>query len=141
MLARRLPPDELYDWFERLRLRGGTPTGSPTPSRWRRACASSSRGTDEPAALRALVGAARSRRGAPGHGRRGEEVRDGLERYFEELRDVRLEISGGDLAELGLAESPRVGVVLDEVLRRKLNGELDGRAAELEAARELLQRS
>jgi hypothetical protein len=28
--------------------------------------------------------------------------------------------------------------VLDELLRRKLNGELDGRSAELEAARELI---
>jgi hypothetical protein len=51
---------------------------------------------------------------------------------------VRLEISGGDLAELGLVESPRVGAVLAELLRRKVNGELDGKRAELEAARELL---
>jgi hypothetical protein len=51
---------------------------------------------------------------------------------------VRLEITGGDLAGLGLAESPRVGEILDELLRRKLNGELDGRAAELDAARELV---
>jgi hypothetical protein len=51
---------------------------------------------------------------------------------------VRLEISGGDLVALGLGESPRVGAVLDELLRRKLNGQLDGRAAELAAARELL---
>jgi hypothetical protein len=51
---------------------------------------------------------------------------------------VTLEISGGDLAELGLGESPRVGAVLEELRRRKLNGELDGRAAEIEAAKELL---
>ena len=62
-----------------------------------------------------------------------------MTRYFEELRAVRLEISGGDLAQLGLGESPRVGAVLDELLRRKLNGELDGRTAEIEAARELLK--
>ena len=61
-----------------------------------------------------------------------------LERYFQELRDVRLEISGGDLAALGLEESPRVGEVLDEILRRKLNGELDGRDSELAAARALI---
>ncbi|MDQ3865962.1 MAG: hypothetical protein M3304_03910, partial [Actinomycetota bacterium] len=61
-----------------------------------------------------------------------------LVRYFEELRGVRLEISGGDLARLGIGESPRVGEILDELLRRKLNGELDGRAAELDAARDLL---
>jgi hypothetical protein len=31
-----------------------------------------------------------------------------------------------------------VGEILDELLRRKLNGELDGRTAELKAARELV---
>ena len=51
---------------------------------------------------------------------------------------MSLEISGGDLAALGLEESPRVGEILAEVLRRKLNGELDGRAAELAAAKELI---
>ena len=59
--------------------------------------------------------------------------------HFEELRDVRLEISGADLAELGLRESPRVGEVLGELLRRKLNGELAGRAGELEAAKALIR--
>jgi hypothetical protein len=49
-----------------------------------------------------------------------------------------LEVDGSDLAELGLAESPRVGEILAELRRRKLNGELDGRESELAAARELL---
>jgi len=61
-----------------------------------------------------------------------------LHDYFDRLRGIRLEISGADLAELGLGESPRVGEILAEVRRRKLNGELDGREAELEAARELV---
>ena len=66
------------------------------------------------------------------------EDRPELREYFTRLRDVKLEIDGADLAELGLAESPRVGEVLAEVRRRKLNGELDGRESELRAARELL---
>jgi tRNA nucleotidyltransferase (CCA-adding enzyme) len=61
-----------------------------------------------------------------------------LREYFERLRAVRLEIDGDDLAALGLGESPRVGEVLAELRRRKLNGQLDGRAAELAAARELI---
>jgi tRNA nucleotidyltransferase (CCA-adding enzyme) len=63
-----------------------------------------------------------------------------IRRYFTELRGVRLEIRGGDLAELGVPESPRVGEILSELRRRKLNGELDGRASELAAARELIGR-
>ena len=55
------------------------------------------------------------------------------------LRRVRLEVTGADLAELGLGESPRVGEILAELRRRKLNGELDGRESELAAARELIE--
>jgi tRNA nucleotidyltransferase (CCA-adding enzyme) len=140
VLARRLPPDELYEWFERLKLRrrdadriADAVTVAP---RLRELAAV----TAEPAALRELIrphdpdGALLALTGAEG------AAREGLLRYFEELRRVRLEISGGDLVELGLTESPRVGAVLDELLRRKVNGELDGRAAELEAARDLLER-
>ena len=67
-----------------------------------------------------------------------EPVRSRLVRYFDDFREVRLEISGGDLAALGLEESPRVGAILEELLRRKLNGELDGRESEIEAAKELI---
>ncbi len=61
-----------------------------------------------------------------------------LHEYFERLRNVHLEVDGADLAALGLAESPRVGEVLSELRRRKLNGELDGRDSELAAAKELI---
>jgi hypothetical protein len=61
-----------------------------------------------------------------------------LHDYFRRLRKVSLEISGADLADLGLGESPRVGEILGELRRRKLNGQLDGRESELAAARELI---
>jgi tRNA nucleotidyltransferase/poly(A) polymerase len=137
-LARRLTPDELYDWFERLKLRrrdADRIADAVTVAPKLRELAAA---TDEPAALRALAephdpdGVIVALAGAT------EPARSRLERYFDELRAVRLEISGGDLADLGLTESPRVGAVLDEILRRKLNGELEGRTAELEAARELI---
>ncbi len=60
-----------------------------------------------------------------------------LRAYFERLRNVRLEIGGQDLIAMGIPESPRIGEILGEIRRRKLNGELAGREAELEAAREL----
>ena len=61
-----------------------------------------------------------------------------LHEYFDRLQHVQLHIGGADLADLGLGESPRVGEILAELRRRKLNGELDGRESELAAARELL---
>jgi tRNA nucleotidyltransferase (CCA-adding enzyme) len=61
-----------------------------------------------------------------------------LREWFTRLRDVRLEVTGTDLAGLGVPESPRVGEILEELRRRKLRGELDGRDAELAAATELI---
>jgi tRNA nucleotidyltransferase (CCA-adding enzyme) len=62
-----------------------------------------------------------------------------LRRFVTELRHVRLEITGADLAALGLPESPRVGDILGELRRRKLDGELEGgREAELAAAKGLI---
>jgi tRNA nucleotidyltransferase (CCA-adding enzyme) len=66
------------------------------------------------------------------------EERSELRDYLTRLRHVRLEIDGSDLDRMGLAESPQVGEILGEVHRRKLNGEIDGREAELAAARELV---
>jgi len=63
------------------------------------------------------------------------------ELYLGRLRGIRLEIDGTVLRdELGLAQSPRVGEVLAELLRRKRNGLLADRGSELEAARELVER-
>jgi tRNA nucleotidyltransferase (CCA-adding enzyme) len=64
------------------------------------------------------------------------------ELYLERLRGIRLEIDGTVLRdELGLAQSPRVGEVLAELLRRKRNGQLGDRGSELAAARELVGRA
>jgi tRNA nucleotidyltransferase (CCA-adding enzyme) len=62
-----------------------------------------------------------------------------LHEFFGRLEAIGLEIDGSDLAQLGLGESPRVGEILAEVRRRKLNGELQGRESELKAARELIE--
>ena len=52
---------------------------------------------------------------------------------------MRLDIDGDTLREqLGIPESPRVGALLAELLRRRRNGELGGRDEQLAAARELL---
>ncbi|HWY90308.1 MAG TPA: hypothetical protein VNY31_06510 [Solirubrobacteraceae bacterium] len=58
-------------------------------------------------------------------------------RWFTELRDISLLITGEDLLAAGIAEGPEVGRRLNVALDRKLDGELaDGRDAELAAALE-----
>ena len=136
VLGRHLTSEEAYDWLTRLKVRSrdvdriaGAITVSPRIVERIRA------GKLEPAEVVALADPfapdapllALARADLP-------ELRD----YFTRLRDVRIEIGGAELATLGLSESPRVGEVLAELRRRKLNGELDGRESELEAARELI---
>jgi tRNA nucleotidyltransferase (CCA-adding enzyme) len=138
VLARRLRPDELYEWFERLKLRrrdadriaDAVALGPRLPELLA--------DVEEPAAVRALVEPHDPDGALHALALASEPVRSRLVRYFDDFRDVRLEISGGDLAALGLGESPRVGAILEELLRRKLNGELDGRDSEIEAAKELI---
>jgi tRNA nucleotidyltransferase (CCA-adding enzyme) len=138
-LARRLPPNELYDWLDRLKMRrrdaeriaAAVTVGPRLVERLTERDA-------DPAEVVAL--AEPYAPDAPLFALALAEL-PALEDYFERLRDVRLEITGKDVAELGLAESPRVGEVLGEVRRRKLNGELDGRESELQAARELISAS
>jgi len=57
-----------------------------------------------------------------------------LDRYVDEWRDVALEIDGSDLIAAGLSQGPALGRGLEEALRRKLDGEVNGREQELAAA-------
>ena len=136
VLARRIPAAELGAWLDRLTLRrqdarqieSAVTVAPQLVERLRE-------GKPDPAEVVAL--AEPHAPDAPLLALALEDI-PALYDYFTRLRDVRLEIDGTDLAALGLAESPRVGVVLAELRRRKLRGELDGRDAELAAARELI---
>ena len=134
-LAYGMTSDEAYGWLERLKVRRrdadrivGAVTVAP------RIVERLREDQLDPAQVVALADAfspdapllALAREDRP-------ELRD----YFSRLRGVSLEIGGADLIAMGLSESPRIGDILGEIRRRKLNGELDGREAELAAAREL----
>jgi tRNA nucleotidyltransferase (CCA-adding enzyme) len=136
VLARDLTSDEAYDWLERLTLRRrdidrivGAVSVAPRMVERLRA------GDLEPAQIVAVADAFAP--DAPLFALALDE-RPELRAYFERLRDVRLEIGGSDLIAMGLSESPRIGEILGELRRRKLNGELAGRDEELAAARELV---
>lgn len=59
-----------------------------------------------------------------------------LDRYVGEWHQVALEIDGSDLLAAGVPQGPDLGRGLDAALRRKLDGEIDGREQELAAALE-----
>jgi len=58
-------------------------------------------------------------------------------RWFEDVGNTRLRITGEDLIAAGIPEGPEIGRRLDAALRMRLDGELtEGREAELQAALE-----
>jgi tRNA nucleotidyltransferase (CCA-adding enzyme) len=57
-----------------------------------------------------------------------------IQRYLDRLSAAGLEITGDDLRAAGIPEGPAIGRALRETLRRKLDGELSGHDAELQAA-------
>jgi tRNA nucleotidyltransferase (CCA-adding enzyme) len=135
-LARRLPPDEVYEWLQRLKVRRRDVERIATAVTVGPRLVERLRGADlGPAEIVALVEPFAP--DAPLFALALAEL-EPLRTYFHDLRRVRLEISGTDVQSLGVGESPRVGEILAEVKRRKLNGELDGRESELEAARDLI---
>ncbi len=134
VLARRLPPDEVLHWLRSLKLRrrdaeliAAAVTVGPR-------LAESVRDAD-PAEVVTLADPYTP--DAPLYALALADLPP-LRDYFGRLRSVRLELTGTDLAALGMAESPRVGEILAELRRRKLNGELESRDAELAAAKELI---
>jgi tRNA nucleotidyltransferase (CCA-adding enzyme) len=135
-LVRRFPPGEVYDWLGRLKVRRkdadliakAVTVGPRIAERL---------GSE---ALDAAELVALAEPYAPDAPLFAVALSDDerLRGYFRTLHGIRLEITGADLADLGLEESPRVGEILAELRRRKLNGQLDGRDSELQAARELI---
>ena len=69
-----------------------------------------------------------------------EGMRKRCESYYHQHRHTRLSIDGGTLKDLGIAEGPAYGRILDEVLSMKINGEIGTEEEERRAARRLWSR-
>jgi tRNA nucleotidyltransferase (CCA-adding enzyme) len=125
-------PDQLRDWLEDLHLGRQQADAVIRAAAKGPQLASTLRNELAPSAVHAVLSceppealAMALARGAPG---------DQVLRYLADLRGVRLEITGHDLLEAGVPESPELGRALEETLRRKLDGEVSGRNEELALA-------
>jgi tRNA nucleotidyltransferase (CCA-adding enzyme) len=125
-------PDELRDWVEGLHLLRQQADAVMRAAQKGPQLASTLENELAPSAVHAVLSceppealAMALARGAPG---------DPVLRYLADLRGVRLEISGDDLIQAGIPQSPELGRALEETLRRKLDGEVAGREQELELA-------
>ena len=72
------------------------------------------------------------------HSRGGAHAKN-IRRYFTKLANIKLEINGEDLKELGYRPSPTFKRVLEEVFRQKISGKISGRTKELATAKELMK--
>lgn len=137
-IARGIPGGELDEWLERLRVRRRdarvVAAAAVVPPRLAPALGE----TLEPARIAELLAPHPAEVALMVVALEGPAA-EAAELYLAQLRDLRLDIDGDTLREqLGMPESPQVGTLLAELLRRRRNGELGGREEQLEAARELL---
>ncbi len=50
--------------------------------------------------------------------------------YLERLKDIRVELTGHDLKNMGILEGKKIGAMLDEILKKKLSGKIITKADE-----------
>jgi tRNA nucleotidyltransferase (CCA-adding enzyme) len=141
-LCLEMSGDEMYVWLEHLRLRradqdivAGAVTIAPLlAERLDSAQGPSPSELYELLAERPLEVLLMAVLLAPAGGPAEERMRD----YLERLRATHLEITGEDLKQAGVRESPRLGQALRQTLALKLDGVVSGREQELEAALDAL---
>ena len=51
--------------------------------------------------------------------------------YIEKLSQIRVELTGDDLKEMGIPEGREIGMMLDEILKKKLSGSIVNRDDEI----------
>ncbi|MGQ9630728.1 MAG: CCA tRNA nucleotidyltransferase [bacterium] len=69
----------------------------------------------------------------------GGEAESKVLNFIENLREIELEVDGGDAIALGIPEGPMVGEVLERVLDAKLEGEVSGREEEVEYMKRIVR--
>src|SRR3954471_18059505 len=132
-------PDELEQWVEDLHLGRAERDAVMRAARKGPQLASALSADRRPAAVHALLSceppealAVALALGAPG---------EPVLRYVADMRGVRLEISGADLLDAGVPESPEIGRALAKTLELKLDGRVNGREEELRTALEIARSS
>ncbi|HKP92024.1 MAG TPA: hypothetical protein VJT75_18795 [Thermoleophilaceae bacterium] len=132
-------PDELEDWVDSLALGRGDRSSVMAAARQGPSLVRALRADPPPSAVHALLRCepAETLAVALAYGAPAAPIH----RFLADLRDVHLEVTGDDLVAAGVPESPAIGRALDETLRMKLDGRLEGgRDEELRTALEIARR-
>jgi tRNA nucleotidyltransferase (CCA-adding enzyme) len=142
-VTRNMSHDELYMWLERLKLRRADAQAVTSavvvgPLLVSRLAKPEMRDWDIYRTLRSipleavLFGLAGIEPGAV-------EIR--LRRFLADIRHRTLNVKGDDLLALGMKKGPGVGRILDKLQELRVEGMIEGRTAELEAARRMVEKS
>jgi tRNA nucleotidyltransferase (CCA-adding enzyme) len=140
-ITRNMGHDELYMWLDKLKLkrtdsevvRQGVVLGPHLSPRLERAGMSdweidkALRKTSVEAVIFALAGL------------ESDVAATRLRRYLTEIRHRTLSITGDDLHALGMKRNPAVGHVLERLKEMRVEGLVQGREAELEMARQMVE--
>ncbi|MBX9720658.1 MAG: hypothetical protein K2X81_04635, partial [Candidatus Obscuribacterales bacterium] len=54
----------------------------------------------------------------------GSQLRRSVKVYFEDLKDVKTTLRGGDLVDLGIPQGPEIGQILSQLRDARLDGEI-----------------
>ncbi len=138
-LARKMDASQLEIWTERLKLKradGERITGSVVMARQilSRLCGS---GLTRAAVYEIMARVPPEAILLAWAETRDEQAAGLLELYLTELRFIDISISGRDLLAAGMKQSPRLGEILAEVRRLRIEGEVGGRQEQMAAARRL----
>ncbi|MGM0436700.1 MAG: CBS domain-containing protein [Bacillota bacterium] len=69
-----------------------------------------------------------------------KKLKENVELYYEELRDVTINIDGHDLIELGVEPGPEIKEILQKVWKKKLNKKLETEQEERDFVRKLIKK-
>ena len=69
-----------------------------------------------------------------------DEAQKGISLYLSLLQDIRLSITGRDIAQLGIKPGPLYGRIMGQILWAKLDGLVKTGEEEIEFAKELLKK-
>jgi tRNA nucleotidyltransferase (CCA-adding enzyme) len=140
-ITRNMTHDELYMWLDRLKLKRSdsqavTAAVVVAPLLASRLAKPEMRDWDIYRTLRSIP------LDAVIFGLAGIEpgvVETRLRRYLAEIRHRTLSVTGDDLLAMGMKKGPAVGRVLERLKELRVEGVVQGQAAELEAARQIVE--
>jgi hypothetical protein len=140
-VTRNMTHDELYVWLDRLKLKGADSVAVTAavvvgPLLASRLAKPEMRDWNVYRALRHIP------LEAVVFGLAGMEpgvVENRLRRYLADIRHRTLSVKGDDLLALGMKKGPAVGRILERLRELRVEGTVEGRAAELDAARLMVE--